>query len=93
MSFINPSRTMDTTGIPSKKMYHGIYTASVVNNNDPKGENRVTMLVPQILGTAVSNWAVPLGFFISSPPPPGTLVHGMFLGGDLNYPVYYWGGM
>lgn len=47
------------------------------------------MYVPQVLGTAVSNWATPLGFGnMTAIPTPGQMVHAYFLGGDINHPVY-----
>ncbi len=81
-------RILGTVGVDSKQMFHGIYLASVVNTNDPLGQGRVTLKVPQVLGVATSNWADPLGFDPSVIPPPGTIVHAYFTGGDINMPVY-----
>lgn len=65
----------------------GTYRAVVVNNNDPLYQQRVTLNVPQILGNAESNWALP-----SSPtsfiPKPGQVVWASFDGGDVNAPIY-----
>jgi hypothetical protein len=89
MSTVQPSRVLSTVGTPQKKMFHGIYEASVVNNNDPLGSGRVQLYVPQVLGLAVSNWAVPLGFSTQdNVPAVNTIVHAYFTGGDVNHPVY-----
>jgi hypothetical protein len=85
---LNASRVLNTVGTPPKEMYHGIFLASVVNNNDPLGEGRVTLYIPQVLGTAVSNWAVPLGYTPTDIPAPTTMVHAYFAGGDVNHPIY-----
>lgn len=45
--------------------YYGFYRGIVVDNNDPKGLGRVKMLVPQILGDGVTDWAWPVGGAIS----------------------------
>lgn len=89
---LNTSTFLDTVGVAPKKMFHGIYLASVVNNNDPLGQGRVTLKVPQVLGTATSNWAVPLGFTLTSVPATGTMVHAYFTGGDVNHPIYIFTG-
>lgn len=81
-------RILGTVGVDDKQMFHGIYMASVVNVNDPLNESRVTLKIPQVLGTATSNWADPLGFSPNTIPAPGTIVHAYFTGGDINFPVY-----
>jgi hypothetical protein len=88
MSALNPSRVLSTAGTEPKVMHHGVYIGSVVNANDPQNRSRVKLYIPQVLGNAVSNWAVPLGFGVSSVPVPGAIVHAMFTGGDINYPIY-----
>jgi len=84
------SATLAAAGTSPKKMYYGIYLGSVVSSQDPDRASRVTLKVPQILGSATSNWAVPLGLSISSVPTAGTLVHVQFLGGDVNHPIYFY---
>lgn len=74
--------------IAPKIMYYGVYTASVVNNKDPLNQGRVTLRIPQILGTAVSNWAVPLGNTFSGVPALNSIVTVAFTGGDINHPIY-----
>lgn len=65
----------------------GTYRGSVSNNQDPLGETRVTLLIPQILGDAESAWAVP-----STPtnrvPDVGQVLWVSFSGGDITKPVY-----
>ena len=85
---LNNGLPISTVGTSSKKMHHGTYAAAVVNNNDPLNKGRVQLLVPQVLGTATSNWATPIGYSIATPPQNNTLVHAQFLGGDINQPIY-----
>lgn len=89
MSVVLPSRALPGTGTAPKTMYCGVYQASVVNINDPQNRGRIQMKVPQILGTATSNWANPLGLAIVNVPTAGTLVYAAFIGGDVNHPVYW----
>jgi hypothetical protein len=65
----------------------GIYRGIVKRNDDPSLGRRVTLRIPQILGTAESAWAEttdPNGIL----PAIGSLVWVMFLGGDITKPVY-----
>lgn len=66
----------------------GVYDAVVQNSHDPAGNMRAKLKIPQVLGTAVSNWARPAGNATGSAPVSGTPVFAMFAGGDVNYPVY-----
>jgi hypothetical protein len=86
---IIPSRVLHDTGTEPKKQILGVYSGSVANTNDPKRSGRVKLTIPQVLGTAVSNWAVPFGFTSDIIPPVSTLVHVMFDGGDINHPIYF----
>lgn len=67
--------------------YHGIFYGAVSNNADPLKKNRCTLRVPQLLGSAVTTWAMPLTPLVD-PPKVGTLVAVLFTGGDLDNPVY-----
>lgn len=71
----------------SAERFTGIYRATVANNTDPLNETRVTVRIPQILGSAESAWALP-----TSPtnrvPPVGQVVWVQFSGGDITKPVY-----
>jgi hypothetical protein len=40
--------------------YHGIYRGTVVATNDPENLGRVTLIVPQVSGNEVTNWAYPI---------------------------------
>ena len=42
------------------KRFYGIYRGIVVDSVDPEGLGRIKFQVPQILGTAVTNWAFPI---------------------------------
>jgi hypothetical protein len=59
----------------------------VSNNADPKKQNRCLLRIPQILGSAVTTWAVSLTP-LQNPPAVGTLITALFIGGDLDYPCY-----
>lgn len=67
--------------------YHGIFYGAVSNNADPLKKNRCILRVPQLLGSAVTTWALPLTPLVD-PPKVGALVAVMFSGGDLDNPVY-----
>ena len=45
--------------------YFGLYRGVVVDNNDPKNLGRVKMIVPQVMGEQVTDWAWPVGGAIS----------------------------
>jgi hypothetical protein len=82
-------RASSAVGSPATVPTSGIYQGSVVSVSDPLVQNRVTLSVPQILGTAVSNWALPVGdSSLFGPVVVGQIVHVAFLGGNKNLPVY-----
>jgi hypothetical protein len=83
------TRYLDTAGVRPAREWHGVYAAKVVNIQDPLQQKRVKVRIPQVLGTAISNWAPPV-FNPNLPVPAvGTLVNAVFLGGDINWPLYY----
>jgi Type VI secretion system/phage-baseplate injector OB domain len=86
-NFLNPTPSVSAAGTSAKRMWHGIYTASVVSTQDPNKANRVTLKVPQVLGSSTSNWAVPLDSE-RVVPSVNTIVYAVFLGGDINHPMY-----
>jgi hypothetical protein len=49
----------------SENNFYGMYRAVVADANDPEDLGRVTLIVPQVLGQAVTNWAWPVGGAIS----------------------------
>lgn len=67
------------------KQWFGTYLGKVSNN---RSDGWAQLRVPQVLGTAQSNWARPMGAAVASPPAIGKLVVVMFMGGDINHPVY-----
>lgn len=67
--------------------YFGIFFGVVNNNADPNNSNRCLLQVPQLFGTAVTTWAVSLTP-LQTPPAVGTVITAMFIGGDVDYPVY-----
>ena len=104
------SHAVPGAGTDPARQWPGIYLAKVVQTR--LTDLSVRMQVPQVLGTAVTDWAAPmldprgtgnppvgtqfaawgLGWQPEVPPGPGppvnTLVVAMFLGGDINVPVY-----
>nr|WP_320192952.1 phage baseplate assembly protein V [uncultured Desulfobacter sp.] len=83
-----------------KETYYGKYRGTVVNNEDPKRQGRIQVLVPDVSGIALSNWAmpcVPIGGLqsgISTIPPIGSGVWVEFEQGDPDYPIWvggFWG--
>jgi len=42
------------------KRFYGIYRGVVADTNDPENLGRIKLQVPQILGSAVTNWAFPI---------------------------------
>lgn len=86
------SRVQPTVGTAAKKQFTGTYTAVVVNVNDPLSENRVQLHIPQVLGTAISNWATPIAMLPAqlggTPPKVGDVIHAIFNGGDINKPAW-----
>lgn len=82
-------RYLGTAGVPAARQWHGVYMAKVVNVMDPLQAKRIKMRVPQVLGTAISNWAPPVFNPNLAVPAVGTLVNAVFQGGDINAPLYY----
>jgi hypothetical protein len=48
------------TGDLQDKRFFGIYRGVVIDSNDPEKQSRIKMLVPQILGDAVTGWSWPI---------------------------------
>lgn len=59
----------------SDDKYYGIYRGLVADNNDPDDLGRVKLVIPQVLGQAVTTWAWPVGGNITqSKWPYGTFI-------------------
>jgi hypothetical protein len=67
--------------------YHGIYRGIVIATNDPEGLGRVTLTVPQVSGTEVTNWAWPITT-VDTLPNSNDRCWVMFEGGDPNFPIW-----
>jgi hypothetical protein len=76
-----------TIGISKAPQWFGCYDAIVYNITDPEVSGRIQMQIPQVMGNAISNWAPQLSG--TSTPDEGTYVVAMFLGGDINKPVFF----
>ena len=76
------------------KQYFGKYRGTVINNVDPQGIGRVQVQVPDVLGIAISSWALPcfpftgtqVGFFCI--PMIGAGVWVEFEQGNQDYPIW-----
>lgn len=80
------TRVANEVGPPPAQQWLGIYLARVARTRTQ--DNYVQLQVPQILGTAITNWAPPLGLWTGVSPAPGTAVLAAFIGGDINSPVW-----
>ena len=67
--------------------YPGFYRAVVVDNYDPKNLNRIRMIVPQVSGESVTDWAWPILSTATIPEASATL-WAAFEGGDPNFPLW-----
>lgn len=82
---------LPTAGGGARKddQWPAIYDAVVAVATDPTGAGRVRMYVPQVLGTTMSNWAIPMQ--------PGLIpavkqrIFALFLGGNPDLPYYLLG--
>lgn len=75
----------------------GKYRATVVDNDDPDQRGRLTLSIPDVIGSSTSTWAeacVPLAgptgpsMGVYMVPPIGAGVWAEFEQGDLNYPIW-----
>lgn len=83
-------RALFSVGTGPVQTLDGVYAGIVYSTNDPLRQNRIQAQVPQVLGTATSNWAEPVCQpSNSSIPAVGSHVLITFIGGDRNYPAYF----
>lgn len=87
MALNDGSSYLPTSGEGHVPMWNGVYAGTVINNHDPLGVGRLQLNVPQVLGNAVSAWAVPAGSYFTIPT-NGTPVSVTFLGGDPAQPLW-----
>jgi hypothetical protein len=77
------------TGDLQDKRFFGIYRGLVADTEDPLGVQRLKLLVPQIFGEAITEWAWSIqGKSTSYAPQLGEGVWVMFEGGDPNFPLW-----
>lgn len=65
---------------------HGTYTAKIVETHDPASQGRVRLVIPQLHGTTVTDWARPASIGTVA---VGDQVCASFDGGDVNYPIFW----
>lgn len=70
-----------------------IYEAVVVSGNDPLGQGRVRVVVPQVSGAALSTWALPTVRVYGPAPSAGSTVWVSLDTGDPGKPVYHAAGV
>lgn len=75
-------------GASKVPLWPGMYAASVVVSKDPQGLGRLRLQIPQVLGTALSGWAIPMVPFQGAPA-IGAQVSAMFIGGDPTRPAWF----
>ncbi len=75
--------------------YYGKYRAFVSDTEDPEGLGRIKMIVPSVLGEAVTDWALPAAPYGGGPdygmlavPPVDSQVLAEFLEGDPSSPIW-----
>lgn len=78
------TRYKQSTGVAPICQWDGVYAAKVIVTSGVA----VKLRIPQVLGAAESNWAVPLNPGVGITPNAGAPVFAMFLGGDVTVPVY-----
>ena len=82
---------------PTRQRFFGKYRGVVVDNLDPLNQARLQAKVPEVLGAAISGWAMPsspyagpqVGFF--AVPPVGARVWIEFEAGDPSRPIWVGG--
>lgn len=76
---------------PDDIQHFGIYRGVVKDNADKQKQRRVKVIVPQITGEEVSNWAWPLepSNIHTEVPVVGQGVWVSYIGGDPDYPVWF----
>jgi hypothetical protein len=87
MALNNGTTYLNNAGEGDVPLWTGTYAATVVSNADPLGVGRLQLNVPQVLGNAVSPWAVPAGSYFQIPA-NGTTLSCVFLGGDPSQPAW-----
>lgn len=72
--------------------FYGTYRATVVDNQDPQGRNRLSVLVPQVSGSDTVGWAEKCSPAISGAEPAVPAVNSsvwvVFENGDPGYPIW-----
>ncbi len=66
---------------------YGTYRGVIADIRDPKNLGRIRIRIPQVTGSAITNWS----YYSSAPqikPKVGDRVYVTFIGGDTHYPVW-----
>ncbi|MFG1922711.1 phage baseplate assembly protein V [Cryptosporangium sp. NPDC048952] len=82
------------------RAFYGKYRGTVTGNTDPRGQNRIRVSCPAVLGDGRTSWALPCvpyagdGLGLALVPPIGTQVWVEFEGGHPDHPIWsgcFWG--
>jgi uncharacterized protein involved in type VI secretion and phage assembly len=91
----NGLQALEKTIRKQKTSYFAKYRAFVVDNNDPEATGRIKLIIPSVLGEAVSDWALPCvpygggaDFGMLTVPPVDAQVIAEFLEGDPSSPIW-----
>lgn len=71
------------------RRFYGLYRGVVFSNNDPLGQGRLKLKVPQVLADQVTDWAWTRNNsgIVATPPAVGHGIWVLFEGGDPSFPV------
>jgi len=72
----------------SDKRFYGIYQGLVIDNQDPESRGRITVQVPQVTGSAVTDWVAVCSQGGGLAPNVGDAIWIMYIAGDPNFPVW-----
>ncbi len=96
--FIDFKKKLRDYGLEWFGRYYGTYRGTVVDNNDPKGLNRLRINVPSVHGKDSPNkFALPKGIYAGSGrgtialPEKGDNIWVTFEGGDVRFPIWEYG--
>jgi uncharacterized protein involved in type VI secretion and phage assembly len=73
------------------KRHHGVFRGVVQDNNDPTGQRRIRVSVPQITGSEFTDWVYPVephGIHVALPK-VGQGVWVSYISGDPEHPIWH----
>ena len=70
------------------KRFYGLYHGLVMDTNDPQNRGRIQVQVPQVTGSAITDWTDVCSNGGNIVPLPGETVWVTYIAGDPNFPVW-----